>query len=961
MQYQFTRKFFLYSVKLLNIMGFIFVINLINYNNIQSAEVKAEVSNTPLKIYYLNKPLDFEIGTHHVFTDRENQKFGIFLGANQEVKGNDYAISLATRGVEQLLPLTPSLASINFQANENNPLHGAKIALLSSISILPVVVKSGEDKQVYVFNEGGGLLRSEILNDALNKPTSKIIKMCTADNGVLPGSAIFAAVKNNKDQLFGAPGSGISLLTIQDTVEPSENKTPENNAPSTIKRKLKAFNADPADKITKENKAAPFNGAIKALKINHAAQVVSDVIDMYWDHHLARLYVAVQVKSNSQFNSGAKAVVVGRLLNDKIYFKSIVSDAAITNNNHIVATGMPNDNVSILKVRTMHTSTQLSYLITLGGNGLSTQVGNMLYALPLVDNKREIKNDKRHQKINSLLENSQGTLAKYDQEPMQYYKNDFYQDRAFLKQANSSFDLLTKNDAAAIIGNGPAPLEADKIISDITVVGDSVFISISDDNTQAKHGVFYSQPIFDNKGRIVAWTNWQRYAINKNVYGIGYDNVVAQLWYLTSSESNKVNSLNLTEWQSNDKNVLQKTINSAFKINGGVQGLFDFSTVNSNLKNISLLLATSHKQIALIETNKTKLESLSSEGSKSVLDDSIGLCNNDNIIVMQGKVLDDLNNIVAGAIVNNDNNNWLVVAGSNGIAILADENGNGFSENIQNINSISCGKSFKLIDNFKLVKKLQSVGKFLYVLTDKSFDRIEISQLSINNNKFDILNLAKIDNKLFEQHVNFSDFIVKDKLGLLATTNGLFRTGNNVDILRISNESNINWTQVNVPGSVGPILKLNMIGNNNIFQLYVLSGYIGYYESKINRLYIDLSNNVNEQTIIPINDQFIKNQITSFYDFENFKDGILQIGATLFNFNSKNKDFNDESKDSKDFSIKANLKSTPFLHTASRALTTNSYHVALGMHKFNQIYGMLQDSVDGNLIVNGDFGIIINQ
>lgn len=938
MQYRGSKK---------NILAGLFSLTI--FSSIISFEVKqVNDEHAKAKIFHLNEPLDFTIGTHAIYMDKNNpQIFGFYFGSNQEKKGNEYSISAAFRGVDTILSTAPSKINLNMKPDQDNPLNGAKISLLSLISKYPVAVKSGQDNIVYVYNEGGGLLSTPKLNDSNGQESSKIIQFATADNGALLGSAIFAAVKNNKDQIFGTTGSGIAFIKVEDKIVETK-KNEKESAKKDVIRELIVTNANSKDKVIKENIAASFTGSLKALKINNNAEIISDIIDMHWDEALSRLYIALQIKSNLKPNSGAKALVACRVISGKIYFDSIVSDLALFGNDQIIGTTQSNNIVSILKVRTMHTSTLLDYLILVGGNGTSENVGNQLYALPIVNKTKE--------KINLSIDRTHGTLAQFNQEPKEYFNSKFFVSRAFTKPATTNTDLLTLNDIAAKIGNGPVPLERGKKITDMFVIGDSVYVTIADDSNEiTQSGVFYSQPIFDNLGRIVAWTNWQRFAIDKKVFAGAFDIWTGQFWYLTGSNLNNVNRLNRTEWQSDDKNKLQNTINLAFKENGGIQRLFDFSKKTVGFNDLSILIATSFQKIALIETGK-KQENI----FKPVEVNDLNISYSDNgrfpskkanLIFIQGGILDDIKNIIACDIASDGiNSNWLVVGGTNGIAVLANADGNGWDGNINSLSEVPAGLSFKKIGNYTFVKKIKFDGKFLYILTDKTFDRIELTSQSIKNNKLNVVTLANFENEIFNSQVSFNDFDIKDKLGLLGTSIGLFRIGNSKDVATVKNKLDSNWTQVIVPGSIGPILqvKLNSV-NNNIAQLYVLSGYIGFYQTKINRLFVNLNNHINNRTIIPVNDKFIKNELASLYDFESFKNGVLPLGSTMLSFNSKDSD------------VELALKSTPFLHTASRAINTNSFKYNLGINKFDEIYGILNDSTTGNMIVNGNFGFIINQ
>jgi hypothetical protein len=145
----------------------------------------------------------------------------------------------------------------------------------------------------------------------------------------------------------------------------------------------------------------------------------------------------------------------------------------------------------------MHTSTGKSYLIINGDNAPGTTSpttdvvpGNTIYALPLVNIPGS----------DPVPNSIQGTLAKFT-------------DPNFITPAQTPADILTSNSIEAKVGSGELPLQPSQAISDMVVVGDTVYVSSAyaqDLNTEP--GVFYSQPMFDQYGRIYRWTPWTKRA-----------------------------------------------------------------------------------------------------------------------------------------------------------------------------------------------------------------------------------------------------------------------------------------------------------------------------------------------------------------------------------------------------------------------------------------------------------------
>lgn len=193
--------------------------------------------------------------------------------------------------------------------------------------------------------------------------------------------------------------------------------------------------------------------------------------------------------------SGGKSVIVARVDEDgALTFENIAPNGAFalggTENIVGVYDAIPQP-LAIHKLRVMHTSTGPSYLIVNGSVGTINDIGGELYALPLVD--RDDPND-----------SAQGTLAKKDA-PLVDYR--------FVTPAQTNADLPTITEAAVVIGGGPVPLPVGGLISDIDVVGDTVYVSINNaPSAVSEGGILYSQALFNQEGKINDWTPWTKKA-----------------------------------------------------------------------------------------------------------------------------------------------------------------------------------------------------------------------------------------------------------------------------------------------------------------------------------------------------------------------------------------------------------------------------------------------------------------
>jgi len=263
----------------------------------------------------------------------------------------------------------------------------------------------------------------------------------------------------------------------------------------------------------------------------------------------------LQTRSTS---SGAKSVVVASVDSSGIItFADIAPDAAFISGagiqNYMVGVfDATPDSLAINKVRVMHASTGPSYLIINGGNGTITNVGNQIYALPLVD-------------LGDPTNAAQGTLAA---------KNSALVDYKFVTPAATNTDLPLNTDPAAMVGAGPLSIPPSQSIGGIDVVGDTVYVSLNGSTTAASDsGILYSEALFDETGKIIRWTPWTKkafppYAVGSqtNITGVAQfavDASLAKIWAVNSA----TNTVLQTAWQNNstDSTSLIAQLNLAIR------------------------------------------------------------------------------------------------------------------------------------------------------------------------------------------------------------------------------------------------------------------------------------------------------------------------------------------------------------------------------------------------------------
>lgn len=376
---------------------------------------------------------------------------------------------------------------------------------------------------------------------------------------------IFAAVRPNLGEsstTFGTSGSGIAMVSI---------------TPNTL-----ALTQVPAIPGDGGIKAAPFDGTTQQLlllgpevNINPNSLPNNTQLTypaMIWDDQLQRLYIGYDLKTinpvGSFSSSGGLSVTAAYIYNTAgtLAFQKMAPYSAVANNDdtQIIAIILdeycssydeicfpnyypvgcdptqtspsapnycygqypptcycPEADLSVHRLAVMHASTGPSYLIVNGGNGTRDITGNEIYALPLVDNPGSASHG-TFANVNSALVNGK-----------------------FVVPATNIGDLATNtglDDAsiAAIVGTGPFPLYGNNLqLSDMVVVGDTVYASSSQPiSSITESGIFYSQAMFDETGKIIRWTPWTKRSFPYNgflnnspqVSFFGVDASIGDIW-----------------------------------------------------------------------------------------------------------------------------------------------------------------------------------------------------------------------------------------------------------------------------------------------------------------------------------------------------------------------------------------------------------------------------------------------
>ncbi len=713
-------------------------------------------------------------------------------------------------------------------------------------------------------------------------------------------------------------------------------------------------------------------------------EIEQDIITMHWDADLARLYIGFGIKTGNAAGDGARAVVVGRLDDRKLIFEAIAPNAVFEGGLDKIVGLIKEDadpnvrpSVSIHQIKTMFTSTALHYLIVRGGNGVADTNKNVIFALPLVSGNSDLAKN--------------GTIANKRQEITA--DNDvFSESKAFLARtlkepANVRDDMTISGDTPAQVGAGS--LNAGDI-TDMFVRGDTVFVTVGELTNPGRSGMFYSQALLKANGRIKGWTPWQRVAGTTNqAFGLGLDSATADFIFMTGDNAQDIKTVKRTIWSDGDEQGLQqltKILSTQFSaVQLGIHGLFDFPQTTPALHEIAMLIATGQDKVVLVQTGQEDAQNImqptQGDAFTNIQQFENGSVNapidlGTRVVSIAGGALGTVGPIIAAELVRGGpggNNGWLCVGGGQGLAILAQENGQGWTTLGDQLASGFVGlfannmpKTFKKIGNYRFVRTLISDSNFLYVLTDTQLDRIALTPEKIVSGNLEAVTIATpVDLAGVSQNGSLSDCIISEKFALLATSAGLFRVGNGRDIGTAQDSAAVGWVPVEVNEGIGPITKLIAASKTTRAQdvakeeiggqVYVLSAYRGKNQAQINRFAVQnvVGNPIGDETIAPFSDIFVEDIPSYFANLGQFKDLFTTDGALYFN--TQNARLNLDS-------LVRLFPLEPEARTGNRFLGTRSIiNVPIDLSDALTITALLRNIASGSWIISGNFGIQVNE
>lgn len=796
------------------------------------------------------------------------------IGSDEEKEGNEYALAFATRSSSKFGSLAIPKIELNGKEKQDNPLIGAAFNTVTFMKggddVWPLIISRKEPNRMYLLQtyvaqwdeakkeikaSNIGIVSSPLVEDAQKQPASKVLGIAGGYPYILiPLSPAAVSLHEGFDLALGYFYYGVreeakkeeaKLKKLQKgkqkaVVQEVSQATPQKeiDKAKVIKEALKKSHISFVDVRTDADapKALPIRLDHPALAWGNAAHsFLHTHIPVEWSDMVKTWYVPLHVKASLKENSGACALLVAHYDEKKgIELKPFVSFAVLEEDS-IVTTAKPGQEIGVFHTASLGTTTWLPYLVVVGGAG--NEGKRQVSALPVVGGP-DMK--------------TRGTLAKKNQIPDPDFSHGELTRRTFLEPALEPADVPQVNEPAVCVGGGLAPGE----VTRLHVCGDAVFVAV-EASEETCGGLFHSQALFDGEGRIVGWTPWQPAGgINEPVKHFDLDEVGGgNYWYIPSSAREVMR----TEWKPDEitsDNSLSSTLTAFFKtVPSGIQGLKAYSHQEVGMSKVtgeraSFLVATGYERVVLVETGNDTSGSFAPithfKNTHLCTDGSLKDFHGDaNVLVLTGGVLKELGPIVASALVTDGHYAWLAVAGSGGVAILARPDGTGISLDSEQ----GLGHGFKGLSNdmrfvklgYKNVHTLLAAQNALCIVMPTSFGLYPVSSQAIKEQtSYTLVGVAKQGS--FEKHSYFLDAWASSNYLFIGTDKGLMYR--RIDPI-CNGDTCTGWQTLSVPYSAGAISRFYALQGakreSGIFNLYVLSTSASADQARLYRYVLDES------------------------------------------------------------------------------------------------------------------------
>lgn len=878
----------------------------------------------------------------------------LYMAAAQE-GAHEFALAAVNINQNQCTWLAPETIEMSDTQKMAHPFYNGKFSHLSLLSDGLAVVSQKNPAAISIvpLMKNTQLFKENEPLDAHGNKNGVVVHL-TSDYA----HNLFVAVQAKNQDQFGADGSGIAMLSLYQKEEVKEEpksipaKSKKQKEAPNEKEKEKSIiwvfeqktaggnlarNAVSSSEIVQqpEIKKAPLKTIPHAfpvdiespqLKINGTLAQLH-LTDMHWDPVLKVLYAAFYAQAGSHEQDGARGILMGYIdAQQEFQCTSIAAESVFSGtSNKIIGTCGADQSVSIHHVRSMFTTTFLNYLIVHGGTGKPDAPKRNVYALPIV-NLRETNGA-------LLAPNTayHGTLAKIATPVNKFAPtgSHVFLGRHFNELPQKPEDIYDVNSPAAQIGGGPLQVDIDEII-----VSDDTVFAVVQSHEGSEGGIYYSQALFEKDGAISAWTTWHKAAGMgaKDLKKAFYEPARGEFIIMNGADESHIDTLKRIKWAKKEQE------------NGEINGVFEFCD-NKNMPKTGILLLTGYQTLTMLDMANYHANIFVDENNRLMVQNSCKETIPSHIqrLTFSGDVLSRLGTISAAAVGNRYDDSLLFFAGTGGLAVFHNEEGNGW-HGLDSLNQCVFGMQFCQIGDYQLVRKLLADEQYLYVLTDSAFDRIDLNASNFKTGNLVITRLYTAQKSVL------IDALVSEKLALIGCSQGLMRVGNGADIRTAAHEDEVGWAFIELDRVKMPVLSLFPISisgracdvaRGQVGQLYALTGYIGKNCSDVYRLVIHnvVGKEINDQTVQLIDDLKIPGQKGSYIHFGEFRELFASDGTLYINTRSKNSLY--------PAVVLNGVNSTRFSLTADDTIT--------------HISAIRRSAVIGSWIIAGNFGLLIHE
>ena len=626
---------------------------------------------------------------------------------------------------------------------------------------------------------GASLDDTKLITDLNSAPPSQITRLEASSN------QIFVAIAANAAASFGKQYSCIRALEV----------APTNTTTGVSSLDLAAVSKSFSN----------HSGSLGIQDLVGDAEI-EDIGDIFWDEELQRLFVGLDLSSNTNYKQG---IVVGRVEGENINFESILPLSLLdttTSNTFTYIVGAGNHSagdpyeIHSRQLRTMHTTTGKTYLITQVDRA-PLDIANRsrkVFALPIVATNTDAS------KIGTLSVNRSG---------LGLSTNNTY---TIFETSISEVDLLDTPTsylysgnsvgyemAASIVGNRMLDIAESDQLTDIQILDDTVIVSLKDDNPslsspdtvqeRGQMGLHASTALFDENGNISGWTKWEPLnTVYDSIHSFGIDKTDNGFWSLHGPSANKVC---YKPWGPLAGGLIEESMPILNEYLDSPDGrVFSIRVHPKGTPSLGAKRWTAASGYRLVIFAKASGGNPYGSSKDYIIFDQT---KNPDLIKMGPVYCTEVSKATTG------NNGWLFVGGYGGLAVLADNQGVGWNcdTGLTSTLDLSATTTIHHLSGITdPVYKLQADGNQLFALTRKNLYRIDMNSSKFSNPTFQsqgALNPVSIyQANPFEYLLDISSCPCKGH-GFLATTDKLCWHN---DWTSSTTPSRSDWTEIPFTG-----------------------------------------------------------------------------------------------------------------------------------------------------------------